>query len=108
MTATGNIYGPGIVKFDNLLPPENEIMMFEEYENKKRKQISLMRSLLDYGMGVLIILAGIFFFFRAKFDIGDFNENYPPDTIDKVFGGICILYGLWRVYRGYKKNYFKR
>jgi hypothetical protein len=80
--------------------------MFEEYENKKRKQVSLMRSLMDYSMGIIIILAGIFFFFREKFDIA-FNKDYPPNVMDKIFGGICILYGCWRVYRGYKKNYFK-
>jgi threonine/homoserine/homoserine lactone efflux protein len=80
--------------------------MFEEYERRKRKQVSFMRSLLDYGMGVLILGAGIFFFFRSKFN-SSFNERFPPNDIDKIFGAICIIYGAWRIYRGYKKNYFK-
>lgn len=80
--------------------------MFEDYEKKKRKQISLMKSLLDYGMGLLILLAGLFFFFRNKFHLS-FNERFPPNDIDKIFGVIAILYGCWRIYRGYKKNYFK-
>lgn len=80
--------------------------MFEDYEKKKRKQISLMKSLLDYGMGLLILLAGLFFFFRSKFHLS-FNERFPPNDIDKIFGVIAILYGCWRIYRGYKKNYFK-
>lgn len=78
----------------------------DEYENKKRKQISLMRSLLDYGIGVMIILAGIFLFFRDKMDI-EFNERYVPNTTDKIIGVVCVLYGAWRIYRGYKKNYFR-
>jgi hypothetical protein len=80
--------------------------MFEEYEKKKRKQVSSMRSIMDYSMGLIILLIGIFFFFRARFDIG-FNETFPPNDIDKIFGAICVVYGVWRIYRGYKKNYFR-
>ena len=80
--------------------------MLEEYEKRKRKQISFMRSILDYGMGLLFAVAGIFFFFREKFNI-ELNENFPPNELDKVFGVICFMYGVWRIYRGYKKNYFK-
>ena len=77
--------------------------MFEEYEKKKRKQISFMKSLLDYGMGFMIVLVGLFFFFRIKFRLS-FNEQFPPNNIDKIFGVICIVYGCWRMYRGYKKK----
>lgn len=80
--------------------------MFEEYEKRKRNQVAFMRSLLDYGMGVLILIAGVFFFFRNKFDI-PLNERFPPNELDKIFGAICLLYGGWRIYRGYKKNYFR-
>ena len=81
--------------------------MFEEYEKKKRKQISMMRSLLDYGMGLLILLAWLLFFFRSKLGNISFNQRFPPNDIDKIFGAICIFYGAWRIYRGYKKNYFR-
>lgn len=80
--------------------------MFDEYESKKRKQISFMKSLLDYGMGLMILMAGLFFFFRDMFQLS-FNDKFPPNDIDKIFGVICMLYGCWRLYRGYKKNYFK-
>lgn len=79
--------------------------MFEDYEKRKKKQVSLMRSVLDYGMGLLILALGVFFFFRNTFDI-PFNEKFPPNEIDKIFGAVCLLYGSWRIYRGYKKNYF--
>ncbi len=80
--------------------------MFEEYENRRRKQVSLMRSILDYGIGLLIVVAGVFLFFRASFDL-EFNEKFPPNYWDKIFGIICVAYGAWRIYRGYKKNYFR-
>ena len=79
--------------------------MFEDYEKKKRKQVSLMKSLMDYGMGILIVLAGLFLVFHDKLHI--FFNNQPSTDMDKIFGGLCILYGCWRIYRGYKKNYFR-
>jgi len=80
--------------------------MLEEYERKKRKQLSSMRSMMDFAMGIIILSAGLFFFFRNRFRI-ELNESFPPNDIDKIFGGICIIYGAWRIYRGFKKNYFK-
>jgi hypothetical protein len=82
--------------------------MFEEYEKKKRKQIAGMRSLLDYGMGTIILLLGAFFLFREKFGRMAINARLgEPDMLEKIFGGFCVLYGCWRIYRGYKKNYFR-
>lgn len=78
--------------------------MFEEYENKKKKQVSQMKSIMDYGMGILMLVAGIFFLFHDKLKIP--MGNGAPTLLDKFFGGLCLLYGAWRVYRGYKKNYF--
>ncbi len=68
-----------------------------------------MRSLTDYGMGVLILLLGLIFIFRIYL-----GPEHPvnikmgkPDSLEKIFGGLSILYGIWRIYRGYKKNYFR-
>ena len=80
--------------------------MIEEYEKRKRQQVALRRSLSDYGMGLIIFLIGVFFFFRNRMDIS-FNEQFPPNDMDKIFGGICMVYGIWRIYRGYQKKYFK-
>lgn len=82
--------------------------MLEEYERKKRKQVAGMKSISDYGMGVLIFLLGLFFIFRMQLGKNPVNEKLgKPDTLELVFGGFCILYGIWRIYRGYKKNYFR-
>ena len=79
--------------------------MIEEYEKRKRKQISSMRSIMDYAMGILIFLFGAFLLFRDQFDL-DINRRFKPDDLDKIFGVICLVYGAWRIYRGVKKNYF--
>ena len=80
--------------------------MFEEYEKQKRKQITFRRSLMDYAMGLIFLIIGILFFFRDRLHLA-FLEDYPPNELDKIFGIMCMLYGSWRIYRGYKKNYFR-
>jgi threonine/homoserine/homoserine lactone efflux protein len=79
--------------------------MLEEYENKRRKQVSSMRSLMDYVMGIVIIGLGVLLFFHDKFKI-EINERFSPNIV-KVLGVIFAVYGAWRIYRGYKKNYFQ-
>jgi threonine/homoserine/homoserine lactone efflux protein len=79
--------------------------MIEEYEKRKRKQISSMRSLMDYAMGTIIVLFGAFLLFRDRLNL-DINRRFKPDDLDKIFGVICLVYGAWRIYRGVKKNYF--
>jgi hypothetical protein len=66
--------------------------MIEEYEKRKRKQISSMRSLMDYAMGILIFLFGAFLLFRDQFDL-DINRRFKPDDMDKIFGG--DVPGVW-------------
>jgi hypothetical protein len=77
--------------------------MQNEEPDRRRKGYELMRAILDYGMGIMILGAGVFFLLAPKlgfyFDNGDFFHYF--------FGGLCIVYGGWRVYRGYKKNYFR-
>lgn len=77
-----------------------------QYEEKKRKQVILRRSIMDYGMGIALVLAGLFFFFRNYFDL-PFNKLYKPDLIDKMFGVIAVMYGAFRIFRGYQKKYFR-
>ncbi len=80
--------------------------MIEEYEKQKRKQVAIRKAIMDYAIGIIIICMGIFFLVRDRFKL-ELNENFPPNDMDKIFGVICLLYGGWRIYRGYKKNYFR-
>lgn len=80
--------------------------MAYNYEEKKRKQISSMKSIMDYGMGVLFLILGLVFLFHNQLNF-DFSKYSNTPWLDVLFGVICIVYGGWRIYRGYKKNYFK-
>lgn len=64
-----------------------------------------MRSLMDYTMGILIFLIGLYFILYDTLGLNVFRSR--PSAIDKLIGGVFILYGVWRIYRGYKKDYYR-
>jgi len=76
--------------------------MATDFEEKKRKAYSLRRSLMDYGMGIIIAGIGVFVAFSDR--LGLVIELDP--IFRYLFIGLCLLYGGFRIYRGYKKNYF--
>jgi hypothetical protein len=76
--------------------------MATDFEDKKRKAYSIRRSLMDYGMGIIIAGIGVFVAFSQKLGI----EIELDPIFRYLFIGLCLLYGGFRIYRGYKKNYF--
>lgn len=84
-------------------------MALEEFEkeelSEREKGYLRMRSIMDFGMGILWTGMGVFIIFIRKFSM-DLALRYDS-TAFKVFGAVCIVYGLFRVYRGYKKNYLR-
>jgi hypothetical protein len=84
-------------------------MALEEFEkeqlSEKDKGYIRMRSIMDLGMGLLWTGMGVFLIFVKRFNTG-LETRYDESTLI-VFGAICLLYGLFRIYRGYKKNYLK-
>jgi hypothetical protein len=84
-------------------------MALEEFEkdplSERHKGYLRMRSIMDYGMGLLWMGMGVFMFFNQRFT-DTLAERFDPASL-KVFGAICVLYGGFRIYRGYKKNYLR-
>jgi len=84
-------------------------MALEEFEkeqlSEREKGYVRMRSIMDYGMGVLWTGMGVFIIFIRRFSI-DLAERYDS-TAFKIFGAVCIVYGLFRIYRGFKKKYLR-
>ena len=83
-------------------------MSLEEFENtpdQKTKRYILMRSITDFGMGVIYLGVGIIILFAKQLHFySDFTMSVPA----KIFAVLAIVYGSWRIYRGIKKNYFKQ
>jgi hypothetical protein len=79
------------------------ILMPEEQDlDKRARGYRLRRSIMDYGMGIIILCLGIFFLLAPRLGV-TFGID---DLFRYLFAGLCILYGIFRIYRGYKKNYF--
>jgi len=77
--------------------------MARERDDSKTRNYVIRRRVMDYGMGLLIMGFGIFFIFAEKLGV----EFTVEPFFRYVFAGLCILYGAWRMYRGYQSNYFK-
>lgn len=76
---------------------------FEDNTDPKTKRYQGTKSIMDIGMGLIYIGMGLFIFFAKKFH---FINEFTDSTIGKVFAGLVMLYGAWRIYRGLKKDYF--
>ena len=70
----------------------------------KEKGYVRMRSLMDIGMGTLWVCLSIYIMF-IKYFTPDVTVRLDPLSL-KIFGGLCVVYGIFRIYRGIKKNYF--
>ena len=75
--------------------------MTNDYEDKRKKTNVLLHSIYDYSMGVLWLCAGGFFLLCKKFGI----ELNIDTVLTTIFGIAAVLYGAFRIYRGYRKNY---
>ena len=84
-------------------------MALEEFEkeqlSERDKGTIRMRSITNYGMGVFMIIMGFFFMFPIT-QTQAFINQYDPVLI-KIFAVVCWLYGGFRIFRGYQKNYFR-
>jgi hypothetical protein len=76
----------------------------DQQPDKRRKNYILMRSVSDYGMGIVILGIGVFVTFSEKFGVRLGIDN----LMRYLFAGLCVLYGGFRIYRGYAKQYFKK
>ena len=84
-------------------------MALEEFEKEqitdREKGYIRMRSIMDFGMGLLWTAMGVFIIFIKKFSL-DLASKYDS-ALFTSFGVVCVFYGLFRIYRGYKKNYLR-
>lgn len=83
-----------------ILPvPPPSIMDRNEFEQKREQQAARMRSIYNYAMGALWVSVGIFFLNHERFGL----EGAFDAQLAMFFGGACIVYGLFRLWRGYKR-----
>ena len=76
--------------------------MQNEAPDRRTKGYIMMRAILDIGMGALIAGFGIFFAIAPRLGFNFNVDNFYRYSLSVLF----LVYGGWRIYRGYRKNYY--
>ena len=84
------------------MPQAKYDVMNNDPVDRKAKNYILRRSIMDFGMGAIIVGFGLFFAFAEKLGI----EFTVTPGFRYAFVVLCVVYGGFRIYRGFKKNYF--
>lgn len=74
----------------------------EQMDEQRRKTKRTLHSVYDYVMGALWLCMGGFVLLHKSFGLS--LEGFDP-TLITIFGVAAAMYGAFRLYRGYKKNY---
>jgi hypothetical protein len=81
--------------------------MDDGYRSNQRKGYVQMRSVADFTMAAIILIIGIVMLLGDKFGIPALTQMLltRDALIRYMFGGLCLLYGGFRLYRAFKKDY---
>jgi hypothetical protein len=77
--------------------------MENSQREKQRRSYNTMRTVYNITMGIIILGIGAGILLNEKFGWIDFSQNNP--IMIYAFSGLCFLYGGFRLYRGFKKDY---
>ncbi|HET6253196.1 MAG TPA: hypothetical protein VFE32_03955 [Puia sp.] len=70
--------------------------------DSRRRGYLLRRSIMDYGMGVIIAVIGLLIVLAPVLKLPLNMER----TSRYLLGGLFLLYGGFRIYRGRQRDYF--
>ncbi len=78
--------------------------MENEYRAKQKKSYNLMRMSYDITISLLILGMAVVVLFAERWHIDALSS--PDNAFFRYFfGGLCVLYGGFRLYRGIKHDY---
>ncbi|MFY7899548.1 MAG: hypothetical protein ACOVNY_05140 [Chitinophagaceae bacterium] len=77
--------------------------METDFREKQKKSFEVARMAKDITMALLILSMAVVMFFAKQLNlegIAEFDKLFRY-----IFGGLCLLYGGFRMYRGVKRDY---
>lgn len=77
--------------------------MENEFRPREKKSYNLMRMSYDLTISLLLLGMAVVMFFPAKLGLEQLAEK-DNEFFRYFFGGLCLLYGGFRLYRGLKRN----
>ena len=72
----------------------------ESFDRDKARRETGMRTVYHFIMGVLWFAVGLFFLNHVRFGL---DGAFDP-ILARIFGVSCLVYGLFRVWRGYRSR----
>ncbi len=76
--------------------------MQQDFREKEQRSFANLKMIYNISMGLLILAMAGVMFFAEQLSLGQIVEADP--TFRYLFGGLCLLYGGFRFYRGVKKE----
>lgn len=77
--------------------------METDFRDKQKKSYNLMRMSYDLTIAVLLLGMAVIMLFADKLNIEQLLDK-DNEFFRYFFGGLCLLYGSFRLYRGIKRN----
>jgi len=77
--------------------------MENDYRVKQKKSYNVMRMTYDLTIAVLLLGMAVVMLFADKLHIEQLMDK-DNEFFRYFFGGLCLLYGGFRLYRGFKRS----
>jgi hypothetical protein len=86
-------------------PNKRKIMNYSNEREKSEHRLAMASGIMGIFFGSLIAFIGLAIFKQDHFGIARLQDlaKDSDQLLIKLFGAICIIYGLWRIYRAYLK-----
>ena len=78
--------------------------MENDFRVKQKKSYNLMRMSYDLTIAILLLGMSVLMLFADKLHIEQLAAK-DNEFFRYFFGGLCLLYGSFRLYRGFKRDY---
>lgn len=81
--------------------------MNNDYKERRQQSFTTLRSVYNIAMALLVLGMAVVMLFGDRFGIDALTQFISPidPLLRYLFGGLCLLYGFFRLYRGIKKEY---
>ncbi len=82
-------------------------LVINDYKERQRKSAAVARTIYNISFGIIILVMGLVMLFLNKINNDTLNGylGYLDPLLRYLFGGLCIIYGGFRLYRGLKKQW---
>lgn len=77
--------------------------MEQDFREKQRKSYTMMRTIYDLSMAVIILGMAVLLLLAERFGLVSFMGIDP--MFRYLMGSVFLLYGGFRLYRGIKRDY---